>query len=188
MNKAQNATYKLVSAAVVAALYAALTYALSFMSYDAIQFRVAEVLCILPLFMPSSVAGLFVGCILANLASPFGLIDVVSGSFATLLAALCTYYIGRSAARRGESPNWSECIAACAMPVIFNMPIVGAVLSYMLTPDSFWGSFPIFALEVGAGEAAVMFFLGLPLLRFLLKRPRYLAFLRRGAGADGRSV
>ena len=51
----------------LAAVYAALTIGLGFMSYNAVQYRIAEALCILPFFFPFSAWGLFVGCFLANL-------------------------------------------------------------------------------------------------------------------------
>ncbi len=41
---------KLSYAAVIAAAYAALTVALSFISYGPIQFRVSEILCVLRIF------------------------------------------------------------------------------------------------------------------------------------------
>ena len=81
---------KLTFAAVVGALYAALTIALAPISYGPLQFRVSEVLCILPFFFPFTAWGLFVGCALANLFGSGLLPDIVFGSLATLLAALCT--------------------------------------------------------------------------------------------------
>jgi uncharacterized membrane protein len=45
---------------------------------------------VLPFFFPGSAWGLFLGCVLANLLSPYGPLDVIFGSLATLLAALLT--------------------------------------------------------------------------------------------------
>ena len=83
-------TRKLAAAAVTGAAYAALTMLLAPISYGAIQCRVSEVLCILPFFIPCTAWGLFAGCAIANLLSAAGIFDVVFGSLATLLAALCT--------------------------------------------------------------------------------------------------
>ena len=83
-------TRKLTAAAVTGAAYAALTMLLAPISYGAIQCRVSEVLCILPFFIPCTAWGLFAGCAIANLLSAAGIFDVVFGSLATLLAALCT--------------------------------------------------------------------------------------------------
>ena len=43
-----------------------------------------------PLFLPETAWGLGVGCLIANLLSPYGVLDIVVGSAATLLAALLT--------------------------------------------------------------------------------------------------
>ena len=85
---------KIAFSAVIAALYAAVTMALAFMSYGNIQFRVAEALCILPFFFPTTGWGLFVGCVISNIISSYGIIDMVFGSLATLLAVCVTAWLG----------------------------------------------------------------------------------------------
>ncbi|MEG1073265.1 MAG: QueT transporter family protein, partial [Oscillospiraceae bacterium] len=79
-------------AAMVAALYAVMSYFGNIfgMTYFGIQFRFAEALTVLPFLFPATVPGLFVGCFIANILSPFGALDVVFGSLATLLAAFLT--------------------------------------------------------------------------------------------------
>ena len=79
---------KIAFSAALAAVYAALTMCTAFMSYGPIQFRLAEALNILPFFFPETVLGLFVGCIISNLISGYGIYDIVFGSLATLLAAV----------------------------------------------------------------------------------------------------
>ena len=81
-------TRALVFGAVVAALYAVLTLAFSWISYGPVQFRIAEALTALPLFMPCSIPGLTVGCVVANLIGGYGLYDIVIGSLATCICAL----------------------------------------------------------------------------------------------------
>lgn len=167
---------KLVTIAVIGALYAVLTMVLAPISYGAsfipIEFRVSEVLCILPFFFPASAVGLFIGCLIANILSPFGILDVVFGSLATLLAAVCTATIGVRA-RRKSKVSWGSCVAACAMPVLFNAPIVGAVLAYSSAPSKFWGSFAFYIAQIGIGEAGVLFLLGLPAMRYIQKNPTF---------------
>ena len=159
---------KLVFSAAVAAIYAALTVALAPISYGEVQFRVSEALCILPFFFPCTAWGLFAGCLIANLMSPVGILDIVFGSLATLLAGLCTAAVGRM----GRS--LVHCVLACLMPVVFNAVIVGAVLAWSATGLLFSGAgaaaFGIIALEVGFGELVVLFVIGLPLMRVLLGR------------------
>ncbi len=154
---------KLAFAAVVAATYAALTM-INPISYGPVQFRFSEALCILPFFFPFSVWGLFVGCIIANLISAYGVLDIVFGSLATLLAALCTMYIGKKSSRGIASK-----VFACAPPVVFNSIIVGALIAFYstdLTP-TFWPQFLINALWVGIGELVALYALGLPAMVYL---------------------
>ncbi len=175
-------TRKLVTAAVIGALYAALTMLLAPISYGAsiipIEFRVSEILCILPFFFPTSVAGLFIGCIIANILSPLGPLDVVFGSLATLLAGVCTAAIGIKARKSGKT-GWGVCIAACLMPVVFNAPIVGAVISFTSAPNEFWSGFAFFAAQIGIGEAGVMLVLGLPAMRYILKSNSLMELLNK---------
>lgn len=166
----------LVAAAAIGGLYAALTLALASVSYGPIQFRISEVLCILPFFLPISAAGLTVGCILANLLGPgLGWMDVVFGSLATLLASLCTAAIGIRARKAGDV-GWGPCLLACLMPVLFNAPIIGMVIAYISlaegTAEHFWRTAAGSGAWVGFGEAIVMFALGLPTMRYLLRNPR----------------
>lgn len=79
-------------AAMVAALYAVMSYFGNIfgLSYGPIQFRFSEALCVLPFLFPATAPGLFVGCLITNLLSPFGPLDVAVGSLATLIAALWT--------------------------------------------------------------------------------------------------
>lgn len=150
---------ELTFAAVIAALYAALTLLLAPISFGPVQFRIAEALCILPFFFPCSIWGLFVGCILANLIGGYGILDIVFGSLATLGAALCTSGIRNKP-------------LAALPPVIFNGVIVGALLAWTLAKSTFLRSFLVFGLQVAGGEAAVLYVLGLPML-YLLPRWKY---------------
>ena len=149
-------TRKLTAAAVTGAAYAALTMLLAPISYGAIQCRVSEVLCILPFFIPCTAWGLFAGCAIANLLSAAGIFDVVFGSLATLLAALCT--------RRLRERFW----LAAVMPVLFNGVIVGAVIHYCYAPVL---ALPLCMLFVAAGEAVACLIVGPLLIRAMRRIP-----------------
>ena len=60
-----------VQTAIIAALYAALTYAQNFLlpgtTSAAVQFRVSEALNVLALFTPAAIPGLTLGCVLSNI-------------------------------------------------------------------------------------------------------------------------
>ena len=131
---------ELTFAAVLAALYAALTLFLPVPQYVGIQLRVAEALTVLPFFFPAATPGLFVGCVIANLFSPF-VLDVVFGSLATLLACLWT---GRM------NNRW----LAPLPPVVCNAVIVGWEIAFAQTGfgPGFWSAYVLNAVTVGAGE------------------------------------
>ena len=80
---------KLARCAVVAALYVVLCMALQPFSYGAVQVRVAEALCLLPVFGAEYIVGVVLGCFLANLLGST-IVDVIFGTLATLLACLVT--------------------------------------------------------------------------------------------------
>jgi len=153
-------TRKIAFSGLEAAVYTALTMVISPWGYGPVQFRISEVLCILPFFFPASVWGLFIGCVLSNLLSSYGIYDIVFGSLATLLAGLCTMWIGRI---RPQSVLTKA--LACLPPVIFNALIVSWVI-VLNTPSESYG---LTALTVGLGEFGVLFLFGLPALVFLPK-------------------
>lgn len=163
-------THHLAAAALVAAVYAALTLATAFMSFGAVQFRIAEALCILPFFFPFTTWGVFLGCLLANLLSPIGAPDIILGSLTTLAACLCIAGLDRRAAAAAK-PRWGRCVAVCLIPTLFNALAIGWLLTLYAAQagDSAprWLLFAGNAASVGLGEAVVMFVLGLPLLRWL---------------------
>ena len=166
---------RIATAAVVAAAYAALTIALAPISYGALQFRVSEALTVLPFFMPCTIWGLWIGCILANLYTGT-VADIVFGSLATLLAALCTAWFGK----RGNTVK--NRILGCLMPVVFNALIVGAVLTWGYQIQEFsdpLASFGFNALTVGLGEAGVLYLIGYTLLLQLPKIKLFREYIER---------
>ena len=130
---------QLTAAAVVGALYAALTLVLAPISYGSIQCRISEALTLLTILTPAAIPGLFVGCILANILGGCSVWDIVFGSLATLLAACGTYALRK------------KTVLAALCPVIANGVIVGAVLSFV------WG-LPLWLTmaEVAVGEAVAV--------------------------------
>lgn len=159
-------TRRLVCAAAAGAAYAALTMLLYPISYGPLQFRLSEALCILPFFDPVFAPGLFVGCLIANLISASGPLDVVFGSLATLLAALITAACGR------RSRSFASCVMGCLAPVVSNGLIVGAVLAATIAAGgrTFWAAWLLYGDEVALGEAVVLGAVGLPLARAIERR------------------
>ena len=161
MNK-KNSTIYLVQAAFIAAVYIALTYFLKPISFSGSQLRVAEALTILPVLTPAAVPGLTIGCIISNLSSPYGVVDIICGSAATLLAAIC------SRATRNVTVKGVPVLSA-VFPVIFNAVIIGAEISALNTGGFTWPVFGAMAVSVGFGQLLACFVLGLPLCAALKK-------------------
>lgn len=147
---------RLTFAAVTAAAYVCLALAAAPISFGPLQLRIAEALCILPFFIPCAGWGLFAGCIIANLIGGAGIPDVVFGSAATLAAAFATSAIK-------SRP------LACLPPAVINGIVVGAVLARLYSPDAFLQAFLLYSAQVFAGEALVLYALGLPLMYVLPK-------------------
>jgi uncharacterized membrane protein len=146
----------IVTQAMLAALYAALTLLVYPIAFGTLQFRVSEVLTILPFFNPMCAVGLGIGCFAANILGGYGPLDVVFGTLATVAAALWTARMRR---------DW----LAPLPPVVLNAVVVGAVLAYSTAPGAFWVSFPIIAAQVGIGQIGACYVLGLPLIKLIRK-------------------
>lgn len=163
-------TRQITLAAAVAALYALLTYSGSIfgLTYGPVQFRFAEALCVLPFLFPTAAPGLFVGCLIANLLSPYGLVDVVCGSAATLIAALITARVRH---------RWLAPLPA----VLSNGVIIGAMLAWYEAGfgPGFWGMFAYNGLAVALGEPGACYVLGMLLLYAIPKIKYFQPMLRR---------
>lgn len=159
---------RLTEGAMIAAIYAVLTFLLWQFSSLQIQVRVSEALCILPLFTPAAVPGLTLGCLLANLLGGGNLWDILFGSLATLLAALTTYRI-----RKCER-KWVKWLAPLPS-VVFNALIIPFVLyfGYGFTTfgdvEGMWIVLALNALSVAIGQIIACYGLGIPLYA-LIKR------------------
>ena len=153
----------LAQSGVIAAIYVALTLANPW-SYPIIQARVSEVMAILPLFTPAAVPGLIVGVFVANIASPFGIVDMIFGTAATAIAATMTYQIGKDSRLR-ESPTF---LIAMIPPVVVNMVIVGSFL-YLLSDRAI--PFYLTMMSVGIGQVIACYGLGAILYIALRKIP-----------------
>jgi len=157
MNRSGWSARRLCMAAIIAALYAALTLGFQAISYGPVQFRVSEALTLLPVLFPEAVPGLTVGCLISNLFNPMGatVYDIVFGTLATLIAAVLTNRL-----RAGL-------LVKALPPVVCNAVIIGLVLTYAYGIDMLWMNM----LTVGLGEAVVCYVLGVPLIKLLEKQP-----------------
>ena len=134
-------------AAMIAAIYVALTYLFAPISFSEIQVRIAEALTILPVFTPAAVPGLFIGCLIGNTVSGALLPDIVCGSLATLIGAFFTWKL------RNAHP-----FLAPVPPILANTLVVPFVLKYAYLVDM---PIPLMMLTVCIGEILSCGVLGL---------------------------
>ena len=147
---------RITQGAAIAALYVALTLIFAPISFGPIQVRIAEALCILPMFTPAAIPGLFIGCLLANLIGGGVILDVIFGSLATLIGAVIGYLLRRN--------RWLVPVPA----VIANALIVPFVLKYGYgVVDT---AIPILMIQILGGEILGCYILGELFGAALLKR------------------
>lgn len=153
-------TLFIMQAALIAAIYVVLVYAFRPISFSNIQVRIAEALTILPFFTPAAVPGITVGCFLANLLTGADMLDVVLGTLATLIGAVCSYKLRKNK------------YLIAIPPILSNAIIVPWVLRYaygMKLP------IPVMMLTVGIGEIISCGVIGM-LLLFALDRYKGIIF------------
>ncbi|MCR4433767.1 MAG: QueT transporter family protein [Coprothermobacterota bacterium] len=160
----------LARAAIIGALYAGLTVGLAALSYQVSQIRFAEALTVLPFFFPEAIPGLFLGALIANLFSPFGLIDVIFGSLITLVAAACTYLVGRTLKKRIK--KWPFFILALILAPLFPVVFNSFGVSYYLLKFGLVSGYTYLGavLSILTGELIACYLLGAPLLATLMVR------------------
>ena len=161
MNMKNLSVRRLVRCAVIAAVYVVVCLVLAPFSYGAEQVRVAEALCLLPVFGAEYIVGVTLGCFLANLLGST-VVDVVFGTLATLLACLVTYKL-RDIRVKGLA------IPASLPPVVFNMIIVGAFeITFFFSDGAPTAMLAVFnAVTVGIGELISCTILGVALVKLI---------------------
>ena len=154
-------TKRLVRAAMVAAIYVVLCLVLAPFSYGAVQVRLAEMLCLLPVFGAEYIVAVTLGCFLANLLGST-LVDVVFGTAATLVACLLTYAVRKM--RVG-----GLAIPSAIPPIVSNAVIVGALeLTFFLPGVTGTAALAAWnALTVGIGEVVSCGILGVALVKLM---------------------
>ena len=146
---------RITQGAVIAALYVVLTMVFAPISFGPVQVRIAEALCILPMFTSAAIPGLFIGCLIANLIGGGIMLDVIFGSLATLIGAVIGYML--------RSNRWLVPLPA----VIANALIVPFVLKYGYGVVDV--AIPVLMFQILLGEIAGCYVLGELLCTALLK-------------------
>lgn len=154
-------------AAVIAALYTTLTLLAVLTPFGAISFgptqiRFSEALTILPAFTTAAIPGLFIGCLISNIVGTAlglsaGILDIVFGSLASLLAAYLSY--------RLRKYKWLVPLP----PVVINALVIGLILYQVF-------NFPLVPtiLSIGLGQVGACYIMGMPLYFVLDKSRNYI--------------
>ncbi len=157
-------TKKLCRAGVVAALYVVLTFVFSPIAFGKLQFRPAEALCLLPLLFPETTVGLFVGCLIANLSSPYLFFDLVFGSSITLVAANCTMLVGKKI----KKTSWKILLGGL-FPVLFNALFLPIGWVFLMNGAPSVALYLTYAASLLFTQSACVFLLGSPVYLALEK-------------------
>ena len=147
----------------IAGLYVVFTLPFANIAYGPIQFRLAEVLTVFPAFSALTIPGVTLGCFIANLINPnnLGPVDIIGGTFATLIAGYFSWLIGKKNKPLGIIP-----------PIVFNGLIVGGYLPFLLVDEGSTvtaQAVGISMLSVAGSEAILLVILGLPLIAVISK-------------------
>lgn len=166
MNDNKKRIRLIVYSGIIAALYVVLTLPMAQFAFGPIQFRLAEVLTVLPAFAAGYIPGVSLGCFLANLLNPnnLGPVDIIGGTIATVLAGIFTRILGKKNKILGIIP-----------PVVFNGLIVGGYLPFLLVDEGSEVTAAAVGLsmfEVAASEAVLLVIVGIPFILLLEKNSR----------------
>ena len=130
------------------------------LTFGAVQCRFAEALTVLPFLNPITAWGLFIGCLITNILSPYGLLDMIFGPLTTLVAALLT-------ARCKQ--KW----LAPLPPVLCNAIVIPALIAFQTVGfgTGFWMMYFYQALTIGAGQVLACYGLGMIVLSVMERVP-----------------
>ncbi len=141
----------LARAGVIAALYIILTLIAYPISFGPIQFRISEGLTLLPLFFVESIPALFVGCLISNIISSYGIFDIIFGSLTTLVAAVLTWLVGKHIKEHSL-----RVIIGGIFPVLLNAFIIPLIIVFTSVEEAYW----ISVATIGGGEALSVYIFG----------------------------
>lgn len=139
--------------AMIAAVYFVCCFFEQNFASGAIQCRLSEGFCLLPLFFFEAVPGVTIGCLLYNIFFGVGVYDMIFGTFATLISGVITYFIGRVIKK-----DWLRIIIGGIPPIIINALVIPGVLILSSVNDGL--TYGYLFLTVGLGELIAVYAVG----------------------------
>lgn len=155
---------RIVQLSAVAALYAIFTLITAPISYFGIQFRFSEILVLLVFFRKDYAISIIIGCFVANLFGPLGVLDITLGVLQTVVAVLLI--------SRSKNLFLSALYPVITMPIIA-LELYLAINLGIIEPVPFW----ILLLTTFAGEAVVMILFAYPIMHILRKNHKFLELI-----------
>ena len=157
----------LARAGMIAALYIALTAvsAVLGLASGAVQVRISEALCVLPVFTAAAIPGVTVGCLLSNILFGGTVYDILFGTLATLVGAVLAWLIRRLP------------MLASVPTILSNAVIIPVVL--ILLGAGGWNMLPYFIATVALGEIIACGVFGTILVYYLRRHPKTSSVLFR---------
>lgn len=147
--------------AMIASIYVVLLYVFQFLSFELVQFRIAELLLVLVLFNSKSIYGITIGTFVGNmLFSPYGFVDAVVGTIATIITLVLMIILKR------------QLLLAFLMPGIVNGIIIGLMLVYFSDITTLT-AFIITFSWIFLGQTVVLFVFGYPFYKLLKEKPSF---------------
>jgi uncharacterized membrane protein len=158
-------TQQIAFGAIITAVYVVLTV-INPLSFPAIQFRISEILVLICFYNPVYCIPMILGCLIANLFSPYGMIDVALGTLATALAVIPMF-------------KMKNIWLASLLPVFTNAVIIGLMLHFLYELPLFFN-----VAMVGLGQFVVITVIGAPLFKFVLEKNKLFMSLIRANPAE----
>ncbi len=152
---------KITRFAIVAALYVVFTLFIPFMSYGAIQFRISEIITLLAFVDPFYVGPLTLGCAIANIVSPFGIVDVIFGTFATFLTTKCM-------------SKTKNIYIASLYPALFSIIIGLEILFVSNEPINLF----LVTGQIMISELVIVGLVGVPIFKIIMKNQYLIGILK----------
>ncbi|MCI8341807.1 MAG: QueT transporter family protein [Firmicutes bacterium] len=148
--KSKVSTRTIALTAVTAAVYTVATVAIAPLSYGAIQLRFSEIMVLLAFIDPLYSFGLILGCLISNIYSPVGIIDVVFGTLGTVVA-VAGIVKSRKLFLATLWPTFSMTVVTIGICLGSNLPYLPTLATVML------------------GEFAVVTIVGYPVFKAIMK-------------------
>lgn len=146
--------------AIIASIYVVLTIVIQPLAYGELQFRLSEVLMLMVFFNKKYSTSMIIGCLIANLWSPYLIWDMMFGTLATAISCL---FIVKS----------KHLIVASIWPAVFNGLIVGAEIAILSNLN-----YGLCVLSVAIGEVVVVTIVGTILFSILSKNKEIINLIK----------